>query len=147
MIFHYLCNTLNFQLLAKMLNYKISLEYTCMEIRLSEVFLCVTVFVPYYSPWKGGRMWTLSSEYKLTKLIFLVLCPPHNLTSEKKSSLIHMPSAQISRAFNQHDTARKTVFRYKNNIGKSLILLQDAVINIYWKHVSCTGRRPPPGSW
>ena len=51
----------------------------------------------------------LSSEYKLNKLIKRVECPFRNLTPERKSALIHKLSAQIRKAFNQHDTTRYTI--------------------------------------
>ena len=53
----------------------------CMKIGLSEVVLCVIFFCALLFPLRGGRTWTLGSEYELTKLILQVGCLRYNLTS------------------------------------------------------------------
>ena len=52
----------------------------------------------------------LSSECKLTKLILQAGCPSYNLTSWREPAVIQKPSAQISKAFNQHGIAEKTIY-------------------------------------
>ena len=67
-----------FQLLSKLF-YFIFLEYTT-----------------YY-------LWAFSSKYKFPQLILWDGCSSYNQTSKKKSSLIHKPSVEILKPFNQHD--------------------------------------------
>ena len=61
-------------------------------------------------PLRGCGTWVLSSECNLNKLVLRVECPFHNLSPKRTSALIHKPSAQISKAFNQHGTAGKTKY-------------------------------------
>ena len=92
-------------------------------------------YSPYY-------LRAFSSEYKLTKLILWDGCSSYNRTSQKKSTLINKPSAQIPKVFNQHGTAGRT----RKYVGintliqqKSLILFQGAVTSGSQKYVSCMG--------
>ena len=86
-----------------------------MQIGLSGVLFCIIVFYPLLFPLRGGRMLALNSEYKLTKVILRVGCLSHNPTPSMKSALIHKPTAQIHKAFNQHDNSwiDNKLFRYK----------------------------------
>ena len=80
-----------------------------MKIGLSEVELCVIVFCSLLFHSRENRTRSVCFEYKLTKQILLVGYPSSKLSSQRKLTLIHKPSAQNRQAVNQHDTARKTI--------------------------------------
>ena len=66
------------------------------------------VFCPLLFPSKRFKIRTLSSEYKLTKLILWVGCPSYNLTLYSKPALIHKVSTKIPKAFSKLDISGKT---------------------------------------
>ena len=65
------------------------------------------VFCPFLFPSRRVKTWTLSSEYKFTKLILWVGYPSYNRTSQRKSAFIYKASVKIPKAFSQYDTAGK----------------------------------------
>ena len=82
-------------------------------------------------PSRKGKMQDLSSGDKLGDLVLQIGYLSHHLTSQRKSSPIQKPSAQIPKAFNQHGIAAKAkkVFRYKCfNIANYIAYLQ-------WKQI------------
>lgn len=74
-------------------------------------------FVLYYSPQEDvPPTWAWSSGYELTELILFFGCPYYNLTSSRKSTIVHKPSTQSPNAFNRHDTAGKTKYLVTNTL-------------------------------
>ena len=85
-----------------------------MKIGLSQVVLCVFLLsliipseiIPLLFP---GSIRVLNYEDKLTKVILRVGYPSCNLTSYKKSALIHKSAEQVHEFFNQHDIVGKKI--------------------------------------
>ena len=81
---------------------------------------------------RRGKMQTLSSKYKLTRLILQVGCPPYNLILYWKLALIQKSSTQIPKVFHEHGNALIHILKW--------FLFQDTETNISIKTVSCMGR-------
>ena len=72
---------------------------------------------------------SLSSEYKLTKLILQIERPFYHLTSSRESALIQNTSAHIPKVFYQHGIAGKAkkIFRHK------CFSIANCIACLYWK--------------
>ena len=71
-------------------------------------YVCVR-FTSFITPLSmGGRTQPLSFECPINQADLHTGCPYYHLTKQRKSVLIQMPSAKISKAFHQHGIAEKT---------------------------------------